>query len=74
MRITAPYRQQGARRVPWWSLQLRRLHWETRKVLNKAIRTGMPPAWRSFKNAQRWYKSCVGNPEREFKDLLLGGQ
>jgi hypothetical protein len=40
---SCPLRTTGGKRtVPWWSPQLVRLHWETRRLLNKARSTGMP--------------------------------
>jgi hypothetical protein len=42
----------GKRKIHWWSPQLGRPHWETRKLLNNANRTGVPSDWESFREAQ----------------------
>jgi hypothetical protein len=51
---TCPLWTTGSKRkLPWWSPQLGRLHRETRRLLNKDRRTGMPSDWKSFMEAQR---------------------
>jgi hypothetical protein len=55
--INCPLRTTGRKKkVPWWNLQLGKLHPETGKPLNKAKRTGVISVWGSFKEAQEQNK------------------
>lgn len=58
-------RVKRARKVPWWNSELQNQRKETRRLLNRAMRTNSIGDWDCYKQAQRNYKDSIRRSKRE---------
>ena len=55
----------GKTKPPWWTSELKNLQKESRKLFNKAKKSGAENDWLSYKNSLRSYKTALRQSKRK---------